>query len=85
MADGTDAPSLWTLAVAGLIAPLGFFLKQSFDRISKIETMLAQTRETLARDYMPKDDMKVEMERVIARFDRLEIKLDKFIERTVKQ
>lgn len=82
MADDVGSPGFWNIVVGGLMAPLGFFLKQSFDRIGRLETGLAATRETLAKEYISKADMKNEMERVISRFDKLEEKIDKFIERS---
>lgn len=82
MAEDIGGPGFWNLVVGGLMAPLGFFLKGSFDRIGKLEANLAATRETLAKDYISKTDMKNEMERVLGRFDKLEEKIDKFIERS---
>lgn len=84
MAEDVGSPGFWNLVIGVLMAPLGFFLKHSFDRIGKLETALSATRETLAKEYISKADMKNEMERVIGRFDKLEEKIDKFIERTTR-
>ena len=41
--------------------------------------LLTDTREHVAREYMTKDDVNGLMNQVIARFDRLDAKLDDFI------
>ena len=42
--------------------------------------LLNKTREELARDYITKVEVRSDMEQIINRFDRLEAKIDRFIE-----
>ena len=42
--------------------------------------LLNKTREELARDYITKVEVRNDMEQIINRFDRLEAKIDRFIE-----
>lgn len=42
--------------------------------------LLNKTREELARDYITKVEVRSDMQQIINRFDRLEEKIDRFIE-----
>jgi hypothetical protein len=71
---------VWSAVSAFLVAPLAWFLKDTISKTKEIEKSLAQTREELARDYATKRDVHGDVDRLIARFDRLEAKMDRFIE-----
>jgi hypothetical protein len=77
--------TLWNALLTALLALVGFFLRgfharvdDAHGRVDTVEKHLAQTRETLLRDYADKDH-------IDQRFDRFEAKLDRLISERNKQ
>jgi hypothetical protein len=67
----------------GLTAILGIFgwiLKSHVDEVKRLQILLNRTRE----DYATKTDVHSDINRVLARLDLLEKKIDRLIERGVK-
>ena len=61
-------------------AIVSFVLKEKADELARQGILLNKTREEIARDYITKIEVRNDMERIINRFDRIEEKLDRFIE-----
>lgn len=74
-----DLSFLWTAALTFLIAPLTYFLRYSLERLRALETCMAHTREQLAEKYATKADLHRDVERVLARLEMLDQKLDKVL------
>ncbi len=70
---------LWNLVLTVLVAPLGWFLKGALDRTTRLEQILAETREEIAKTYATKQDVHNDINRLLDRFDRLEQKIDRAI------
>ena len=62
-----------------LIAVLMWVLKEKSGDIKRLEILLSKTREEHARDYVTKADVHNDINRVLARLDRLDEKLDTFM------
>jgi RNAse (barnase) inhibitor barstar len=78
---------LWNLLTSGIVGLTMIMLKnaQKKSEFTDAEMMrqnilLNKTREELARDYITKTEVRSDMAQIINRFDRLEEKLDRFIE-----
>lgn len=54
--------------------------KSTDDELLRQNILLNKTREELARDYITKTEVRSDMAQIINRFDRIEEKLDRFIE-----
>jgi hypothetical protein len=63
--------------LGGIVA---FIVKDKSDELKRQGILLNKTREELAREYITKIEVRTDMERIINRFDRIEEKLDRFIE-----
>lgn len=74
-----DLSVLWTAALTFLVAPLAYFLKSSLERLRALESCVSQTREQLAAKYATKTDLHRDVERVLARLEVLDQKLDKVL------
>jgi predicted DNA-binding protein YlxM (UPF0122 family) len=55
-----------------------------FDELKRVQILMNKTREEIAKEYVTKADMHSDINRVLARLDRLEEKLDDFMQRTQK-
>jgi predicted DNA-binding protein YlxM (UPF0122 family) len=54
-------------------------IKTHADEVKRIQILLNRTREEIAKEYVTKSDVHDDMNRVIARLDRLEGKLDAYM------
>ena len=70
---------VWNAVLTAFLALLGFVLKDKADEIKTLRTLISKTREEHARDYVTKNDMHLDINRVLDRLDKLDSKLDQFI------
>ncbi len=70
---------LWSGVLSFLTAVLMWVLKEKAADIKRLEILLSKTREEHARDYVTKSDVHNDINRVLARLDRLDEKLDAFM------
>jgi predicted DNA-binding protein YlxM (UPF0122 family) len=54
-------------------------VKSHAEEVKRIQILLNRTREEVAKEYVTKGDVHDDMNRVIARLDRLEGKLDAYM------
>ena len=53
-------------------------------QINDLKRRLSDTREEIAKEYATKDDVEKDLERIMDRFDKLEAKMDNFLERLTR-
>lgn len=70
---------VWNMVLSFVSALVLFWIKQSSDELKRIQILLNRTREELAKEYVTKTDVHSDINRVIARLDRLDAKLDEFM------
>lgn len=71
--------TLWSGILSFLVAVLMWVLKEKASDLKRLEILLSKTREEHARDYVTKTDVHNDINRVLARLDRLDEKLDAFM------
>ena len=71
--------TIWDGILSLLVAVLIWVLKEKSSDIKRLEILLSKTREEHARDYVTKPDVHNDINRVLARLDRLDEKLDAFM------
>ena len=78
---------LWNLLTSVIVGLTMIMLKNAQKKTELTDSellrqniLLNKTREELARDYITKTEVRSDMAQIINRFDRLEEKLDRFIE-----
>lgn len=70
---------LWNVALTGILSYIGFTLREKSVELKRVEILLNKTREEIAREYVTKQEVHNDINRVLDRLDRLEAKLDTFI------
>jgi hypothetical protein len=70
---------VWNILLTGVLALVGFVLKEKADELSRVTILLNKTREEVAKEYVTKVDVHLDINRVLDRLDRMESKLDDFI------
>ena len=76
---GMDA--LWNV---GLTAGFGFliwWIKAHHEELKRVTILLNRTREELAKEYVTKDESSQVLGQIMSKFDRIEEKLDRLVER----
>jgi hypothetical protein len=59
-------------------------LRNHIDEVKRLQILLNKTREEMAKEYVTKTEVHADINRVIARLDLLEKKIDRLIERSPK-
>lgn len=76
-----DADLLWTTALTAGMGLIGWVLKSAVDEMQRLNILLNKTREEMAKDYVTKADSTAVMAQIVSRFDRIEEKIDRLMER----
>ncbi len=76
-----DADLLWTAALTAGLGLIGWVLKSAVDEMQRLNILLNKTREEMAKDDVTKADSTAVMAQIVARFDRIEEKIDRLMER----
>jgi Tfp pilus assembly protein PilO len=76
-----EMDALLNMVFAAVISGLGWWIKSQHDDIKRVTILLNRTREEIAKEYVTKSDNTVVLDRVMVRFDRLEEKIDRLMER----
>ena len=75
---------LWNL---GLTAALGFVswvLKSYAEEVKRLQILLNRTREEVAKEYVTKAEVHADINRVLARIDAMDNKIDNILQRLPK-
>ena len=64
-----------------LLGIVGWFLKDALDSVKTTKEGLADFKTEVAKEYVPRNDMREMQVEINRRFDRLEEKLDRLVER----
>lgn len=76
-----EIPALWDIGLTAIAAFGLWWVKSQHEELKRIQILLNRTREEVVRDYVTKTDNNAAMMRVMDRFDRLEEKIDRLMER----
>ena len=79
-----ETTMLWNLLLSVVAGAMVWWIRGVNTRIEETRVLVSRTREDIARDYALKDDVDKDLRQIMARFDRLETKLDNLLERMAK-
>jgi predicted DNA-binding protein YlxM (UPF0122 family) len=71
---------VWNAILTGGVGLLGYLLREKSAELTRIQILLNRTREEIAKEYVTKVEVHADINRVLDRLDRLEVKLDRFME-----
>jgi hypothetical protein len=75
---------LWSLGLSAALGLIGWVLKNHVEEVKRLQILLNRTREEVAKDYVTRSDMHTDMNRVIARLDNLDNKIDALLRSLAK-
>jgi hypothetical protein len=79
-----EATMLWNLLLSVVAGATVWWIRGVNTRIEETRVLVSRTREDIAREYALKNDVERDLRQIMARFDRLETKLDNLLERMAK-
>ena len=71
----------WNIFITLVLAPVLYSIRQNWSELKRLDILLNKTREEVATNYVLKSDNKDIMKSVMERFDKLEEKIDKLMEK----
>ena len=72
-----DPTMIWNLVLTLIVAPFAWAFSKIFQEVKRLQILLNQTRE----EYAKRSDVQQEVKEIIIHLQRLEDKIDRFIER----
>ena len=75
---------VWNMVLTGIVAILGFVVKEKFAELQRLGILLNRTREEVARDHVTRAEVRADNEQLMARLDRLEQKIDRLVSNNAK-
>jgi hypothetical protein len=72
--------TLWNIGLSVVLAMVGWILKEKAMELSRLSILLNRTREEVAKDYVTKGEVHADINRVLDRLDRLDVKIDRLVE-----
>ena len=76
-----EMDALLNMVFAAVISGLGWWIKSQHDEIKRVTILLNRTREEMAKEYVTKADSSEVLSQIMNKFDRLEEKIDRLMER----
>lgn len=75
---------LWNLILTAVLGFVSYVLKGYADELGRLRILLNRTREETAKDYVTKSEMHADINRVLARMDALDAKIDRLLQGLAK-
>ena len=66
---------------ATVIGGLGWWIKAQKEELDRVRFLLNRTREEMAKEYVTKTDSSAVLQQIMNKFDRIEEKIDRLMEK----
>ena len=76
---------VWNMVLTGIVAILGFVVKEKFAELQRLGILLNRTREEVAREHVTRAEVRADAQMLLDRLDRLEQKIDRLVNNNAKQ
>jgi predicted DNA-binding protein YlxM (UPF0122 family) len=70
---------IWNALLTTFLGLLGWSLREKSAELLRVQILLNRTREEIAKEYVTKQEVHTDINRVLDRLDRLEKKIDDFM------
>jgi hypothetical protein len=75
---------VWNMVLTGIVAILGFVVKEKFEELKRLGILLNRTREEVAREHVTRAEVRADAQMLLDRLDRLEQKIDRLVNYNAK-
>lgn len=76
-----DYSSIFDAGLGILFAVISWILKEKTNEIQRLSILLNRTREEIAKEYVTKQEVHADINRILSRLELIDAKLDRFVER----
>ena len=73
--------AIWNIGLTGGGGFLVWWIKSHHEEVKRVTILLNRTREELAKEYVTKYDSNQVLGQIMSKFDKIEEKLDRLVER----
>ena len=80
-----DTHLLWNLMITFVLAPLGFLIRNLLSEQKRIDILVNKTREELAKEYVTREQIEIDFERIMSTMTRIDEKIDRLQSKTYFQ
>ena len=70
---------MWNIIMTLVFGPIIYSIRSNATEIKRVDILLNKTREEVAIRFVTKEELIMNMDRVIERIDKLDAKIDKLI------
>ena len=77
-----DTGLLWNLMITFVLAPLGFLIRNLLSEQKRIDILVNKTREELAKEYVTREQIEADFERIMSTMTRIDEKIDRLQSKT---
>ena len=76
---------LWNIIVSLIVFPIGFIVRSLTSEQKRLDILMNNTREEIAKDYVTRDQIEADFSRLMSTLDRMDEKIDKLQTKTYFQ
>ena len=76
-----EMDALWNAVLTATIGLIAWWIKSQADEVRRVQILLNKTREDMAKEYVTRADSAATLAQIVQRFDRIEEKIDRLVER----
>jgi len=80
-----DTGLLWNLMITFVLAPLGFLIRSLLSEQKRLDILVNKTREELAKEYVTREQIEIDFERIMSTMTRIDEKIDRLQSKTYFQ
>ncbi len=76
---------LWNIIITVIVAPLGFLIRNVLNEQKRLDILVNKTREEIAKDYVTRDQIEADFDKIMRSIQRIDEKLDRIQPKTYFQ
>jgi uncharacterized membrane protein len=80
-----DAHVIWNILITVVLAPLGFLIRSVLNEQKRLDILVNKTREEVAKDYVTRQEIEQDFERLMRKIERIDEKIDRLQSKTYFQ
>tara|TARA_B100001063_G_C16613150_1_gene476785 strand:+ start:440 stop:703 length:264 start_codon:yes stop_codon:yes gene_type:complete len=80
-----DPHVLWDIIITVVIVPAGFLVRSLLAEQKRLDILVNKTREEIAREYVTREQLEKDLEKLISTMERIDEKLDRLQTKTYFQ
>jgi endonuclease III len=80
-----DAHIIWNLLLTVILTPLGLLIRNVLSEQKRLDILVNKTREEIAKEYVTRDQIELDFNRLMGTIERIDEKLDRLQSKTYFQ